>query len=327
MLLTKLRQRLRWARMQASIAVGLDRRWLRDRPGLSILIYHGVLPALPRRIHARFVTTAQLDAHCAYFKRHFQVIDLAQAFAGDYDPQRLAVAVTFDDGYRNNLHHALPVLQRHGLPATFFVTAARAAGQDILWPDLLDIASATTVQPIEVAGMRFHKDRKGEYVDAAGQRLKQHCKAQGPAFVQQMVAAFADAPFRQDPAWDGYWQLMDAEELRMLADTSGMAVGGHGSLHHNLDRMPVAEAVEDVQLGLQWLAHAIGKPITSFAYPDGGYSPALVGAMAGLGVTQQLLTEYRFGDQDDPRLRERFTIHPFLPTKVLMAEILRGSYF
>ncbi len=327
MLWLKIKQRLRWARMRAAFAAGLGARALRDRPGLRICIYHGVVPAPVRRINARFISTAQLDAQLGYIRQHFQVISLDAAFAGDYDPKRLVVAVTFDDGYRNNLVHALPMLQKHGIPATIFVTAPRPAGQDILWPDLLDIASAVADQPVTIEGRAFHKNRKGEYVDAHGQRLKSHCKTQGPAFQQAMMAAFAEHPFRKDPSWDDYWQLLDAQELQQLATAEGITIGGHGCLHHNLDAMPLDAAVQDVQIGLQWIESTLNKPVKTFAFPDSAYSPALVEALSKLGLQQMLLDNYRFQDQADARLRERFTMHPWLPTKILMAEMLRGSYF
>ena len=141
------------------------------------------------------------------------------------------------------------------------------------------------------------------------------------------MAAMSEIPFRADPRWADYWQLMDAAELKQLATADGITIGGHGTLHHNLDLMPLDAAIGDVQLGLQWIAAVIGKPVTAFAFPDGGYSPALVDAIANLGITQLLLDNYRFQDEQDARLLDRFTMHPWLPTQILMAEMLRGSYF
>jgi peptidoglycan/xylan/chitin deacetylase (PgdA/CDA1 family) len=327
MIWKKLRLRLRWATLQGQFALGGGKRVLRDRPGLRVLIYHGVVPAPVRRINARFVSTEQLEAQLAYVKLHFQTISLDQAFARDYDPKRMAVAITFDDGYRNNLKYALPILQKHALPATFFVSAPRAAGEDILWADILDIASARHSSGLVIGDRRYQKNGKGEYIEENGERLKDHCKIGGPAFTTAMKAALAAVPFRQDNNWDDYWQLMDAAEVTALASEKGMTMGGHGTLHHNLDRLPISEAMRDVMQGIQWLEKATGKPIRSFAYPDGAYSPELVEALAAKGIQQQILSEYRFQDADDPRLLERFTVHPYLPTKVLIAEMLRGGYF
>jgi peptidoglycan/xylan/chitin deacetylase (PgdA/CDA1 family) len=290
------------------------------------LVYHGVLPAPIRRIHARFVSTDQLCEQVGYFRKHFQLISLDQAFAGDFDPQRMAIALTFDDGYRNNFEYALPILKQFNAPATFFVASAAAFGDDILWPDALDLITATQDRPLSIQGQQFHKNRKSEYVDSAGKRLKSYCKEGGLAYLQFLKAALGEQDFRKDPTWNGYWQLMDAQMLRALAQEPGMSIGGHSSRHSNLDRMPLSDALSDVQIGLDWLSAAIGKPIRSFAFPDGAYSPELVHALSQLGMQQQLLSEYRFNDETDQRLRDRFTIHPYLATKVAIAELLRGTY-
>ena len=327
MIIAKIKRRLRWASMQKTFALGKGAGLLRDRPGLRILNYHGVVPPPLRRIHARFVTTPQFEEHIVYLKTHFQVISLDQAFAGEYDSGRMAVALTFDDGYRNNLEHALPILQKHALPATFFVSAPQAFGGDILWADLLDITTATTDGKLQVLDRVFKKNGKGEFVGADGIRLKECCKLEGPYFIQSLVQSLDKQPFRDDPSWDDYWKLMDANALKALAAAPGISIGSHGTQHYNLDQMPLVSAMIDVRAGIFWVEKAIGKKVKAFAYPDGAYTPAMVDAVAKIGIAQQLLSEYRYEDQADGRVRDRFAVHPFLPTKVLMAEMLRGGYF
>src|SRR5262245_58125000 len=49
----------------------------------------------------------------------------------------LAVAVTFDDGYLDNYAYALPVLRKHGIPATFYITAGCVNEREPLWTSRL----------------------------------------------------------------------------------------------------------------------------------------------------------------------------------------------
>ena len=94
------------------------------RGRLSILIYHRVLarddPFAPWGIGAEGFT-----AQMAALRNHFNVIPLSEAIArlrsGSLPPR--AAAVTFDDGYRDNLTVALPILRRYGIPATVFVAS------------------------------------------------------------------------------------------------------------------------------------------------------------------------------------------------------------
>jgi peptidoglycan/xylan/chitin deacetylase (PgdA/CDA1 family) len=103
------------------------------RPGIRILMYHRVdrlasydqLTVSPDRF------AEQMD----YLARHSRVISLGQAVAelSAGPPVRPGVVVTFDDGYRDNLLHALPVLRHHQVPATIFVTT-RFCDQDLSHP-------------------------------------------------------------------------------------------------------------------------------------------------------------------------------------------------
>lgn len=95
----------------------------RLRPGIRILMYHRVHPALGNE--QLNVTPARFDAQMRFVARHTKVLPLSEA-AQALRAGRIAanaVVLTFDDGYLDNLHHAVPVLQRHGLPCTFFVTS------------------------------------------------------------------------------------------------------------------------------------------------------------------------------------------------------------
>jgi peptidoglycan/xylan/chitin deacetylase (PgdA/CDA1 family) len=100
----------------------------RLRPAIRILMYHrvarlGVYDQLT-------VTPEHFAEQMATLVSRCRVISLAQALSelGAGGPRTPAAVLTFDDGYRDNLVHALPVLRRHGLPATIFLTARFADG-------------------------------------------------------------------------------------------------------------------------------------------------------------------------------------------------------
>jgi len=105
------------------------------RGRLSILIFHRVVPQRDPLFPAE-VTRADFDAICGWLRAWCNVLALdqaVQALAQGTLPTR-AVALTFDDGYADNHDHALPVLQRHGLTATFFVASGFLNGGR-MWND------------------------------------------------------------------------------------------------------------------------------------------------------------------------------------------------
>jgi peptidoglycan/xylan/chitin deacetylase (PgdA/CDA1 family) len=90
---------------------------------MTILCYHSVDPAWDSPLAVR---PEEFEAHCAWLARHRTVVPLAEAVTrldrSGRLPSGLAV-ITFDDGFTGVLDHALPVLARHGLPATIFLVA------------------------------------------------------------------------------------------------------------------------------------------------------------------------------------------------------------
>lgn len=95
------------------------------RPGVRVLMYHRVVPR--NGFDQLTVTPERFAEQMAWLKARCEVVSLADAASQLSSPAggaRPCVAITFDDGYLDNLQHALPVLQRLGLPATIFVTTA-----------------------------------------------------------------------------------------------------------------------------------------------------------------------------------------------------------
>ena len=104
---------------------------------MTILCYHGVDPEWRSPL---VVTPEAFDAHCAWLRAHRRVLPLEQAVERLDASFRLPhrdVAITFDDGFRNLVRHALPSLRRHALPSTVFVVAETlaAGGRRVDWVD------------------------------------------------------------------------------------------------------------------------------------------------------------------------------------------------
>jgi peptidoglycan/xylan/chitin deacetylase (PgdA/CDA1 family) len=108
-------------------ALGITRAvaWTTRRQ-VKILCYHGVTEARkpPGDPHDMQVHVDRLEAHLDHLRRRYRVISLREYLdavrAGVALPPR-TVVITFDDGYRNLLTVAAPVLARHGLPASIFI--------------------------------------------------------------------------------------------------------------------------------------------------------------------------------------------------------------
>jgi peptidoglycan/xylan/chitin deacetylase (PgdA/CDA1 family) len=83
------------------------------------------------------VTVDMFERHCRFFQRHFRVVrlgDIVEKLERG-EPFRRELAITFDDGYRDNFDHAAPVLEKLSLPASFFVVTQWMGTEVVPWWD------------------------------------------------------------------------------------------------------------------------------------------------------------------------------------------------
>lgn len=255
-----------------------------------VLMYHGVGEAGRAQPNTRHIAADVFARQLDLARKHFHVVALDRLLAGERHPRKLTVALTFDDGLRNNLSHAWPLLKERELPATFFVTGAARAGLTILWGDLLDLAPRRTDRPLHIDGRTWRPNSLGRYaVDGTGPLLRDHIKqAGGWAPKQQLYDQLADlveGPLQQDRL---YWQLLSEDELQELAAEPLVTLGSHGWRHNDMGQIPAAEVEAELRASKEHLRAITGAAPSALAWPSGSYSPEGVRIATDLGFTQQL---------------------------------------
>lgn len=322
-LLARVRGRAKALAFDGLCAAGLGGPFLRDRPGERVLVWHGLDLRGGSGFNARFVSAAAFEEHVVEMKERFHVVPLAALFGGESHGTKLTVALTFDDGYESFATLASPILERHGVPATVFVTAIRAAGDEVLWPDLLDVGAHLTDAPVTVAGERFVKDRRREWrSERDGTPLKARARRAGGAFVGELVAALrqvADVPSREDLA--PYWRTLSEGQLRAVAASPLVTVGSHGRRHLSLGHASREEAREEMAASKAWLEDVTGRPVDALAFPDGSYLEETLDDAEALGY-RMLLAGEPFPPVPRPTLRGRLSVNPFASP----SNRLRGIY-
>lgn len=311
-------------------AIGLRSLLARNRSGRRLLVYHGIDEVGSTRFNTRFTSAADFDRQLAYFKANFNVVSVAEYFAGASHPSRLTVAITFDDGYRNNLTHALPLLEKHQLPAAFYITGIANTNEPMLWADLLDLTAALDGAPIEIQGETFELDSKRAYRSKAdGSALKHRCKKGGEPIRAAIVQALEGRLSAQQLAEHRlYWQQLSAAEIAELAAHPLATIGSHGYYHNNLGDIALSNAVDELRASKNFLERTTGLPISSVAWPDGSYTRALAAEALKLGFTQQLLLDSLYpADTADLHCEHRLGINPFANWNNQLIAILRGTYY
>lgn len=242
--------------------------WPRGAPGLSILIYHRVLPA-PDPLRPGEIDAALFEQQVAFLARHFHlmtVTDAAIALRECRLPRR-AACITFDDGYADNWTVAHPILARHHAPATVFIATGYLNGGRMFSDTVIEFVRLAQGPVLDLTdvGLGRHPldtlDDRRKAVTALQVQLKYLAPQERDAQVARLLAAHPVGPLPDD------LMLTDAQ-LRQLAD-AGHEIGGHTVAHTVLTTLTPAQAREQVQLGREHLQALLGRPVRSFAYPNG----------------------------------------------------------
>ena len=112
-------------------ASGLDALLL-GRTGV-VVAFHRVHE--DRDVYGLSVDRRTFRQYCEFFRRHFRVLPLGELVAKleRGEPIDRHLAITFDDGYRDNFDNAVPVLEKLSLPATFFVVSQWIGSNVVPW--------------------------------------------------------------------------------------------------------------------------------------------------------------------------------------------------
>jgi peptidoglycan/xylan/chitin deacetylase (PgdA/CDA1 family) len=264
-------------------------------PAFAVLCYHRVnndgdpfFAALPTRV---------FEDQVAYVARTHTVLPLEELVErmgrGALPPDGLAI--TFDDGYRDTLTCAAPILARHRLPATVFLATGLIGTGEISWFDRVALALKAT----SAATCRM----------PWGEAVAIGARAERVRLLDRLLGHFKRVP--EDARHEQMDQLFDslgAPDQRGLKDVMlgwddvhalrglGFSIGAHTVTHPILSRVSPERARAEIEGSRDAIVAACGRAPASFAYPNGtaeDYTPAVVKIVRDAGFACAVTT--RFG--------------------------------
>lgn len=248
----------------------------------AILTLHHVRPATSggfRPNQLLEITPGFLDRALTLIRAEgYDIVSLDEALARLADPRpgRFFVALTFDDGYRDNLDHAWPVLARHQAPWTLYVVRGFAERTARLW--WLELEEAIRALPrvgVDLPDGRFDAPAEtGVEKQRAFDRLYWRLRKGPEAILLAAISALATQA-GIDPAALVERECLPTQTLRSLAGAPGVTIGAHTLSHPMLARHPEGMARREIADGKAWLEAELGMPVRHFAYPVG--DPASAG--------------------------------------------------
>jgi peptidoglycan/xylan/chitin deacetylase (PgdA/CDA1 family) len=278
----RFRHRLFAAGLGVITATGADRRLRSVARGRGvILMFHHVRPWRPREFAPNKVleiTPGFLDYVLTELRREgFEIIPL------DAVPDRLQreghgrpfAALTFDDGYRDNVEYAWPVLTRHRAPWTVFITTDFAEGTGRLWWLELEQAIASNERlTMALGGERFVlPSRTPREKQAAFNTVHTQVRAGPQDRIDELLAALDDETEGR-PNTLAVRLCLSWSELGGLAGEADVTIGAHTISHPMLAKLGSFVAMDEIGGGKAYLERRLGREVRHFAYPFGDSSVA-----------------------------------------------------
>lgn len=246
--------------------------YIRKRRGrnLQILIYHRVndegdqfFPGIPTGVFAR-----QME----YLASDWNVLSLEEALerVKQKDVPDNAIAITFDDGYRDNFLQAFPILKKLSLPVAIFLATGVIGTGRMLWHDRVFSAFRETRIPF-LTGIPNESDQHDL------QTIESKLAAQGK--VLRFIWGLGEDDRTRWIDWlitklqvpghqDASKTMLTWDEIRLM-HRQGVSFGAHTVTHPILSKLSSHRAVEELQQSKATIERELQAPVRTFAYPIG----------------------------------------------------------
>ena len=312
-----IRLRLKWAMLSAVDLLGFPLN-LKGREGeVQIVCFHGICADSDTYINGRFYQETAFRKLLLAIQQHFHIISLDDFRANRLNPDKLNVLITFDDGYRNNLTLALPIIEELQIPVTIFVTGRTDLP---LWTDLFDIAMANPTESgtviADVLALSPVKTAK---------ELKAWIPLQPKERVLEINRQLNRIPDSLRAKTSVYWELLSDDDLRSMQQQRLIRLANHGANHLSfvtLTDEQMAQEIDEVRTRLNNIGSAYASV---FAYPYGHHNANTIRYLKEIDLEQQHLAEYAV--EQAPYLLQRMAVNPFISTRNMVRIIQKGTFY
>ena len=265
-------------------AAWIPMEWVRHLSGISLVVpyYHMVSDARVAHVSHlyRFRTIAEFKTDVEYLARHFKpvaLIDIIAALNGTRTLSRSCFHLTFDDGFREMHDIVGPILQRAGVPATFFLNTAFLDGGGLAHHNalsvLLDQLQSSSPRVSEATLRRFEsllppaqRDCKTLYERILSIRYAE----------KELVRSLAETlDFDLDQYVRDAQPYISSDQVTRLLDW-GFSIGAHSHDHPLYADLPLSEQLAQTRMSMELIETRFGVSKKAFAFPhtDSGVEDA-----------------------------------------------------
>lgn len=234
-----------------------------------VLCYHRI-EELDHDPQLLAVSPENFEAHLKVIKKFFTPISVDELFKQLTNKQIInnSVVITFDDGYADNLHKALPLLKKYNIPACIFATSTSDSHREFYWDALQELYLSNF--PGWNVTLPAYSPKQEKYLQTC-----QDITYQPPNARNQKLEKVLKYGFEKTKPRENYRHLTSSE-LAQISHEALITIGAHTENHASLPACSEEEQVREICQNTSSLKKIVGKEINTLAYPYGHFSNQVI---------------------------------------------------
>jgi peptidoglycan/xylan/chitin deacetylase (PgdA/CDA1 family) len=314
---------------------GIAEHLLRQRTANQciVLMYHRVMPEQDRKVslsHSSItLCTETFEKQMGYIANHFTPLsagELSEHLRTKKAFPAKSILITFDDGWKDNYAHAMPVLKANKIPALIFLSTGFIGQKKSFWQEhlaslLLFAAGQVKSKPRMADEMQalFDKSRvrsllavegtqRRHFISELIQGVKAYEYPEIAARIHRLEEVIKTGSSLYMGAGIGDHEFLSWDEVIEMHH-AGIDFGSHGVNHLILDKNGVDIDFELKQSKIDIEAR-LSAPITAFSYPNGNYDPMIADKVRSHGYDLGFSTEFGYNGPTSNRFTlKRVNVH------------------
>lgn len=264
---------------------------------VTVLCYHTLRPDHEQLDSWLALRLGDFRQQLHQLRAGYDLVSLDDAVDAAGSPGRPKAVLTFDDGELGMHRYLLPLVAEENIPVIVYVATRQIeTGQPYWFDRVMNGLQGDGDIRIDLrdAGLAIW------HISAARGKARWHAIAQILEALKQAPPAkrdqLADAVIAQAGARPGDFTPlapMDVAQLQELAANPHVTIGAHSHCHNLLDQIPLSEARDSIVKSRKLLEGWTGQTVRHFAYPNGNFTPALMGEIADLGFASAAVLQDR----------------------------------